>query len=73
LSEIVAPEEAMAGLERLTQGWRAHTRELPVHPRVARHFGLTWWSPDLLYQLGRNSFSFRDYTICYLRWSPWLV
>ena len=73
LTEIASPEDAMAGLERLTQGWRAHAREWPVHPRVARHFGLTWWSPDRLYQLGRNSFSFRDYTIRYLRWSPWLV
>ncbi len=73
LAEVVEPGEAMAGLDRLTLGWRAHGREVPVHPRVARHFGLTWWSPDRLYQLGRNSFSFRDYTVRYLRWSPWLV
>ena len=73
LAEIAAPEAAMAELERLTLGWRAHARAVPVHPRVARHFGLTWWSPDQLYRLGHNSFSFRDYTIRYLRWSPWLV
>lgn len=63
---------ALAGLDRLTMGWRAYNRAFPVHPRVARHFGLTWWSPDMTYELGRNDFAFRDYMIRYMRWSPWL-
>ena len=73
LREICDLDTAIAGLERLAHGWRAEGRALPVHPRVAKHFGLTWWSPDMKYGLGHNSYTFREYTIRYLRWSPWLV
>ena len=66
-------DAALAGLDRLTLGWCAHGRAVPVHPRVARHFGLTWWSPDMTYELGRNRFAFREYIIRCMRWSPWLV
>ena len=60
-------------LDRLMQGWLASRQELPVHPRVARHFGLEWWSPDLRYRMLGNRFTFRDYIIRYIRWSPWLT
>ena len=73
LREICDLDTALAGLDRLTTGWRAHGRALPVHPRVARELKLSWWSPDRLYELGHNSFTFRDYFIRYMRWSPWLA
>ena len=73
LRDICDLDVALAGLDRLTIGWRAHGRALPVHPRVARELGLKWWSPDRLYELGHNSFGFREYSIRYLRWSPWLA
>ena len=73
LQDICDLDAALAGLDRLTLGWCAHGRAVPVHPRVVRHFGLTWWSPDMTYELGRNRFAFREYIIRYMRWSPWLV
>ncbi len=66
-------ETALAGLDRLTTGWRAHNRALPIHPRVARTLGLAWWSPDRQYPQGHSSFDFREYFIRYMRWSPWLA
>lgn len=73
LREICDLDIALAGLDRLTIGWRAHNRALPVHPRVARHFDLAWWRPDRLYEYGRNNFGFREYLLRYLRWSPLLT
>jgi tetratricopeptide (TPR) repeat protein len=70
LRDICDLDTALAGLDRLTLGWRAHGRALPVHPRVARQLGLTWWSADMQYELGHNSFTFREYFIRYMRWSP---
>ncbi len=72
LGDICDLDTALAGLDGLTLGWRAHGRACPIHPRIARHFGLTWWSPDMTYDLGHNSFTYRDYMIRYMRWSPWL-
>ena len=73
LRSICDLDTALAGLDRLTLGWQAQGRALPIHPRVARHFGLTWWSPDRTYDFGHNSFTFPEYVLRYMRWSPWLV
>ena len=73
LRDICDLDTALAGLAQLTIGWQAADRALPVHPRVARHFGLSWWAPDMAYRIGHNMFTFREYTIRYLRWSPWLA
>ena len=59
-------------LAKLLHGWRASKHAVPVHPRVGRHFGLGWWSPDMRYRMLANEFTFRDYIIRYIRWSPWL-
>jgi hypothetical protein len=60
-------------LDRLTRGWIGSRQELPVHPRVAIHFGLQWWAPDLRYRMLGNKFTLRDYIVRYIRWSPWLA
>ncbi len=73
LRQICDLETAVGGLDRLTHGWRAEDRALPVHPRVARHFGLAWWSPDQEHLLGHSRYGFRDYILRYLRWSPYLI
>ncbi len=72
LREVCDLETALAALDRLTLGWRAEGRALPVHPRVAWHFGLNWWSPDMRYRWQNNDFTFREHIIRYIRWSPWL-
>jgi tetratricopeptide (TPR) repeat protein len=61
-----------AALDRLLLNWRASHQGLPVHPRVGQHFGLSWWSPDMRYRMLGNDFTFRDYIVRYIRWSPWL-
>jgi hypothetical protein len=72
LRQICDLDTALEGLHRLTLGWRAEGRALPIHPRVARHFNLAWWSPDATYKLGSNAFTFREAVIRTMRWSPWL-
>ena len=67
------PETLRVALDRLTHGWLGSRQELPVHPRVAEHFGLRWWAPDLRYRMLGNQFTFRDYIVRYIRWSPWLA
>ncbi len=69
LADPVAVQDAM---DRLLLDWRASHQGLPVHPRVGRHFDLQWWSPDMRYRMLGNDFTFRDYLIRYIRWSPWL-
>jgi len=73
LRQICDLDTAVAGLNRLTHGWRAEDRALPVHPRVAKHFGLKWWSPDQEHLLGHSRYGFRDYIVRYLRWSPYSI
>ena len=73
--EIVGLADAQAlsaALDRLLLHWQASHQGLPVHPRVGQHFGLRWWSPDMRYRMLGNDFTFRDYIIRYIRWSPWL-
>jgi|GEM_PF-2140260 len=65
-------EALYASLDRLLSGWRASKHAVPIHPRIARHFQLAWWSPDMRYRMMGNEFTFRDYILRYIRWSPWL-
>ena len=72
LQDIFGAEQLTEALDRLTSGWHPAPRALPVHPRVARHFGLRWWTPDMVYKIRGNDLTFRDYTLRYIRWSMWL-
>jgi hypothetical protein len=43
--------------------------ELPVHPAVARHFGLTYVTPDRRYRfMNEGLFTFREYALRYMRY-----
>ena len=74
LAEFGAGDAATlhAALDRLLTGWRASKHALPIHPRVARHFQLRWWAPDLRYRMLGNEVTFRDYILRTIRRSPWL-
>ena len=72
LAALADAEATNAALDRLLLHWHASHQGLPVHPRVGRHFGLSWWSPDMRYHMLGNDFTFRDYILRYIRWSPWL-
>lgn len=72
LADRVGTEALTEGLDNLLNGWRGSHQGLPVHPRVARHFGLQWWSADMRYRMLGNDFTFREFILRYIRWSPWL-
>ena len=59
-------------LDRLLSGWHASNHAVPIHPRVARHFQLDWWAPDMRYRMSGNEVTFRDYVLRTIRRSPWL-
>lgn len=61
-----------AAVDHVTRNWSVSRQELPVHPRVAAHFRLGWWSPETRYRILGNRFTFREYIIRYIRWSPWM-
>jgi hypothetical protein len=72
LLDVFDPDKMREAIDHITHNWSAFRQELPVHPLVAAHFGLTWWSPDLHYRILGNRFTFRDYIVHYARWSPWM-
>lgn len=58
--------------QRLTTGYVGTREELPIHPIVARHFQLEYWTEDMTYRWFDNRWSFKDYILNYIRWLPWL-
>jgi hypothetical protein len=60
-------------LNALLQGFVPWDVELPVHARVARHFDLRWWTPDMTYRWFNNHRTLRQYILDYIRWVPWRV
>jgi Polysaccharide biosynthesis enzyme WcbI len=60
-----------AELDRLMEGYIGLREELPINPRVARHFQLAWWHEDMTYLWHDNRYSFWDYMIDYITWAPW--
>lgn len=63
--------DIMADLDRLMEGFVGRREELPIHPKVAKHFKLAWWNPDHIYRWHANSVSFNDYIVDYIRWAAW--
>ena len=39
---------------RLDPGFLLRNHDAPIHPRVAEHFGLSWWRPELRYRLDHD-------------------
>lgn len=69
--DVAAPEVVMRELDTVLEGFTGRREEVPVHPRVARHFRLSWWSPDMKYRWMNNLLSNQDYILGYIKWTPW--
>lgn len=63
--------EPLTDLDAAMEGYTGRREELPIHPRIARHFGLTWWHPELTYRWHGDRLSFQDYILNYIRWAAW--
>ena len=76
---LEAPEfHALAPRARLTdeivaatEGYVGRREEVPIHPAVAEHFGLTWWNPDMAYRWHGNRLTLKDWILDYIRWNEW--
>jgi hypothetical protein len=71
IQDLVAPDILSAELDDLLDGFVSWREELPVHQRVARHFALPWWSPELKYRWQNNRYTGQEYIIDYIRWTQW--
>ena len=70
--QAFATHDALAtDLEAVTQGFAGRREELPIHPRIAKHFGLGWWKPGHKYRWHANSVTFEEYIAHYIRWAAW--
>jgi hypothetical protein len=69
--EIADPTALAAELDALLDGYVGWQEELPVHARVASHFRLPWWSPELNYRWMNNKRTHREYILDYIRWVQW--
>jgi hypothetical protein len=72
LGEQLQQNEWRKKFEHLTCGYIGWCEELPIHPFVARHFRLRYWTEDLRYRWFDNHWNFRDYMLSYIRWMRWL-
>jgi hypothetical protein len=68
---IVSPEILRGELDTLLHGYAGCLEEIPVHKRVASHFGLSWWSPDMKYRWMSNRRTHREYILDYIKWTQW--
>jgi hypothetical protein len=66
------PDALAAELDFLLDGYAGERNELPVHKRVAEHFKLSWWSPDLKYRWENNLRTYRQHVLDTARWARWL-
>lgn len=73
LRDVVRGDVLREELDALLEGFVPWDVELPVHPRVARHFGLNWWTPEMTYRWFNNYRTRRQYTLDYIRWVPWRI
>lgn len=69
--DIVSAETLSAELDALLDGFTGPQEELPVHKRIANHFNLLWWSPEMKYRWANNRRTHREYTLDYIRWVQW--
>ena len=69
--DIVRPETVAAELDALLEGYTGWQEEVPVHKRVADHFKLAWWSPDMKYRWHNNLRTYREHILDTIRWVQW--
>ena len=73
LARIGAPQRSIDMLTRNMPGFLFPQDEQPIHPAVARHFGLAYINNETLYAWrGEGRFSFDEWVLRYMRytWSP---
>jgi hypothetical protein len=58
-------------LDFLLTGYLGRREELPIHPQVAQRLGLAWWHPGMRYRWQGNRWTFEDYVLRTIRWTPW--
>ena len=68
---LCEPGKLRRELDFLLAGYLGGREELPIHPHVARRFGLAWWQPGMRYRWFSNLWTFEEYTLRYIRWTPW--
>ncbi len=71
LRDIASPATLSAEVDALLDGFAGLQQEVPVHKRIASHFGLAWWSPDMTYRCANNRRTHREYILDYIRWTQW--
>lgn len=71
LRDLVGNRDLASELDALLDGYAGWEEELPVHKRVADHFGLAWWSPEMKYRWMNNLRTYRIFTLDYIRWTAW--
>jgi hypothetical protein len=69
--DIAGPEALAAELDALLDGYAGWQLEVPVHKRVAGHFNLAWWSPDMKYRWMNNLRSYREHILDTIKWVQW--
>jgi hypothetical protein len=71
IEALCDPAALRRELDFLLTGYLGRRRELPIHPQVARRFGLAWWQPGMRYRWYSNRWTFEEYVLHTIRWTPW--
>jgi hypothetical protein len=68
---VADPVAISAELDSLLDGHAGWRNELPIHRRVAEHFRLAWWSPEMKYRWQNNLRTYREHVLDSIRWAGW--
>lgn len=71
IEALCDPAKLRRELDFLLTGYIGRREELPIHPLVARRLELAWWQPDMRYRWHSNHWTFEQYVLRYIRWTPW--
>ncbi len=68
---LCEPAKLRRDLDFLLTGYIGRCEELPIDPRVARRLGLAWWDPGMRYRWHSNRWTFEEYALRCIKWTPW--
>jgi Polysaccharide biosynthesis enzyme WcbI len=69
--DVATPETLSRQLDALLEGYLGGQEEIPINKRVAEHFNLSWWSPDMTYRWMNNLRTHRDHILDTIKWAQW--
>jgi hypothetical protein len=69
--DVATPETLSRELDALLDGYLGGQEEIPINKRVAEHFNLSWWSPDMTYRWMNNLRTHRDHVLDTIKWAQW--